>query len=90
MKKTGRPQAAPDPKHISWRLVRLKNTFVFTLERSRGIAMYDAISFSSLMRREYRFSKGTRLKERKAEKDRITDDSPEGSDHIGSDRYVLY
>lgn len=28
--------AAPPPKQISWRLVRLKATFVFTLDRSLG------------------------------------------------------
>ena len=44
IKKTGVPQRAPDPKHMSCRFVRLNSTFDLTFERSLGIEMYDAIA----------------------------------------------
>ena len=53
-KKNGTPMSAAIPKQISCRFVRLKNTFDFTLVRSRGTGIYAAnyttsISGSSIL-----------------------------------------
>ena len=44
-KKLGAPLSAAAPKQSNCRFVRLKNTFVFTLVRSRGTGIYAAKQF---------------------------------------------
>lgn len=44
-KKIGTPMSAAAPKQSNCRFVRLKNTFVFTLVRSRGTGIYAAKQF---------------------------------------------
>ena len=44
IKYVGTPTAAADEKHISWRLVRLNATLVFTFERSFGTGTYAIYS----------------------------------------------
>ena len=44
-KKIGTPMSAAAPKQSNCLFVRLKNTFVFTLVRSRGTGIYAAKQF---------------------------------------------
>ena len=44
-KKIGNQMTAPEIKQSNCRFVRLKNTFVFTLVRSRGTGIYAAKQF---------------------------------------------
>ena len=46
IKKSGTPMSAPPEKQMSCRLVRLKRTFVLTLDRSLGTGIY-AIAITS-------------------------------------------
>ena len=66
-KKIGTPMSAAEPKQISCRFVRLKNTFVFTLVRSRGTGIYAAKQFPPyLVGAEYTLRKRTGLKQGEA------------------------
>ena len=82
-KKIGTPMSAAEPKQISCRFVRLKNTFVFTLVRSRGTGIYAATeNLLPLVGREHALCKRTGLKEGEAQKNRVSHDTPDRSDNV--------